>query len=81
MEIEYCNIGDEMKHYLMAATMLALALGFLINFILIAQHGRIWIGESNPYILYAEITGLVGIICWGIYVMVVILKQKRNKLV
>ena len=61
--------------------LIALAIGWGINLILIAQHGHLYSIESNPWILYGEIVATVLIILYAFFVIyfeIVRMRQKRN---
>jgi uncharacterized membrane protein YcjF (UPF0283 family) len=61
--------------------LIALAIAWGINLILIAQHGHVYSIESNPWILYGEIVATVLIILFAfvvIYFEIVRMRQKRS---
>jgi uncharacterized membrane protein YcjF (UPF0283 family) len=61
--------------------LIALAIGWGVNLILIAQHGHLYSIESNPWILYGEIVATVLIIIFAFVVIcfeIVRMRQKRN---
>ena len=58
--------------------MIAQAMAFLAHFGFIVKYGQVLIQEPNPLILYAEITGLVAIIAFGVRNLVVMIKRYRT---
>lgn len=62
---------------IICAFCLGMALTFLFIFTVVVLQGSAWIGEPNPYILWSEITMLIGIIIFSfIYAIQTIKKAK-----
>jgi uncharacterized membrane protein YcjF (UPF0283 family) len=61
--------------------LVALAIGWGVNLILIAQHGGIYSVEANPWVLYGEIAATVLIIIFAfivIYLEIIRIRSKRR---
>ncbi|MFC1866463.1 hypothetical protein ACFLYB_07135 [Chloroflexota bacterium] len=59
--------------------LVALAIGWGVNLILIAQHGGLYSIETNPLILYGEIVATVLIILFAFFVIYLEIVRMRSK--
>ncbi len=59
--------------------LIALAIGWGINLILIAVHGRVYSVEANPLILYAEIATICLIILFAFFVIYLEIVRMRSR--
>jgi ABC-type nickel/cobalt efflux system permease component RcnA len=59
--------------------LIALAIGWGVNLILIAQHGGLYSVETNPLILYGEIVATVLIIIFALFVIYLEIVRMRTK--
>jgi large-conductance mechanosensitive channel len=59
--------------------LIALAIGWGVNLILIAQHGGLYSVETNPLILYGEIIATVFIILFALFVIYLEIVRMRTR--
>ena len=55
-------MNNSVRYILANGLTAGLSTAFLVHFLLIATKGRVYIQEPNPFILMAEIAGMIGAI-------------------
>lgn len=64
-----------MKEYITNGLMMGLAVAFLVHFAFIVRYGRFEIQEPSPVVLWLEVLFLLGIVAFGIYNAIKVLRR------
>ena len=59
-----------------SALIIGMALAFLWHFSNIVRYGSIYIQEPNPVILWGEIIFLIGVLLYGLYLFIEVIRRE-----
>ena len=74
--VQIAREEEEMKLGITSALIIGMALAFLWHFSNIVRYGSYYIQESNPVILWFEIIFFIGVLLYGLYLFIEVIRRE-----